>query len=74
MTRLLLQLEDLTCPTCVRKIEDNLLESQGVEKVKLLFNSNKAKVNFNPKVISADQIKAKVEELGYKVQSFKIAS
>ena len=38
------QLETLTCPSCIAKIEGALNKQSGVEEAKVLFNSSKVKV------------------------------
>lgn len=73
MTKLLMQLETLNCPTCIKKIEETLYDQEGVDKVTLLFNSSKAKVNFDEQLVTALEIQKIVEALGYKVHSLKTA-
>lgn len=71
MTKLLMQLETLNCPTCIKKIEETLYDQEGVDRVTLLFNSSKAKVNFDEQLVTALEIQKIVEALGYKVHSLK---
>lgn len=66
-----MQLETLTCPTCMKKIEGTLGKTEGVEKAKVLFNTSKAKVEFDETKVSADQLKQKIEKLGYEVKNVK---
>lgn len=73
MTKLLMQLETLNCPTCIKKIEEALCDQEGVDRVTLLFNSSKAKVNFDEQLVTALEIQKLVEALGYKVHSLKTA-
>lgn len=61
------QLERLTCPTCVAKIEGMLKKTAGVEKVEVLFNASKVKVSFNDEKITGDDIKKRISNLGYDV-------
>lgn len=64
------QLETLTCPSCVAKIEKALASQPGVEDAKVSFNSSKVKVAH---MANADTNKTKqvIEDLGYKVVSEK---
>ncbi|MDI9479569.1 MAG: cation transporter [Bacillota bacterium] len=39
MARKTYQLETLTCPTCVRKIETAVKQMDGVKDVEVLFNA-----------------------------------
>lgn len=68
-----LKLETLTCPTCVKKIEGVLNKTKGVENAKVLFNSSKVKLAFDEAFISAEEIKGKVEKIGYDVLKTKVS-
>ena len=63
------QLETLTCPTCITKIEGVLNKEPGVEKAKVLFNSSKVKVEYDEDKVSADRLAAVIEKVGYPVIS-----
>lgn len=65
------QLERLTCPTCVAKIEGMLKRTNGVENVEVLFNASKVKVAFDEAKITGDEIKKRISNLGYDVLSEK---
>lgn len=67
------QLEVLTCPSCINKIEGVLKKEDGVEDAKVLFNSSKVKVEYNEEKTSADKLAALIEQLGYPVLSQKAA-
>jgi copper ion binding protein len=65
------QLETLSCPTCVKKIETMLKKTDGIKDVEVLFMSSKVKVDFNEDLINASQISEKIEKLGYDVLGVK---
>lgn len=65
------QLETISCPSCIKKIEGMLKTLDGVESSEVLFNSSRVKVNFNESTISSALIKAKIHQLGYNVISEK---
>lgn len=71
MTKAIFQLEPLTCPTCVKKIETALRKQTGVELVKVLFNSSKVKSEYDGTKISIEEQAEIIEKLGYKVLSKK---
>jgi len=71
MKKAIFQMETLTCPTCVKKIESALNSTTGVEKVDVLFNSSKAKVQFDETAVSTDKLKLTIRKLGYVVLSVK---
>ena len=65
MTTITLQLEKLTCPSCMQKIIDNVNELAGIETIKILFDRSKARVVFEDNKISEEEIFYKIEEIGY---------
>ncbi len=67
------QLEPLTCPTCVKKIETTLTKAKGVNSVRVLFNSNKVKTEFDDTVTSVEKLKLTIENLGYTVLTSKVS-
>lgn len=71
MTNAVFQLEALTCPSCIKKIEKALSKTTGVESVNVLFNSSKVKTQSDDAQIEPSQIKETISQLGYQVLSFK---
>lgn len=67
MTTVRFQLEPLTCPTCIKKIEKGLGRMNGVEEANVLFNSSKVKATFDEEQVTSDEIKTTIEKLGYPV-------
>jgi len=65
------QLEPLTCPTCVKKIESTLTKAKGVDSVRVLFNSSKVKTEFDDTQTNAEKLKLTIENLGYSVSASK---
>lgn len=63
------QLETLTCPSCVTRIEGVLNKEPGVEKAKVLFNSSKVKVNYDGEKVSTERLVKVIEEVGFPVLS-----
>ena len=61
------QLEPLTCPSCIKKIETKLSKMDGVDEAKVMFNSSKVKTTFNEELVTADELKDTIEKLGYPV-------
>jgi Copper chaperone len=72
MTKVILQLEALTCPSCLQKIETGLAHQEGILKSKVLFNSSKVKAEIDPDKISAKAVAQIVSKLGYEVESIKV--
>lgn len=69
MNQATIQLETLSCPSCLQKIENAVKGLNGVEKdsVKVMFNASKVKTTFNSEVVSLDNINTAIENLGYPV-------
>ncbi|MFC6254130.1 cation transporter [Secundilactobacillus hailunensis] len=70
--RAVLQLDGLTCPSCMTKIESVLAHQTGVEKVQVLFNASKAKVDFDEDQVTAEELGQVVERLGYEVKKIRV--
>ncbi|MEA5108369.1 MAG: cation transporter [Sphaerochaeta associata] len=74
MKKLTMQLESLTCPSCMQKIENATKALQGVQKesVKVLFNSSKVKLDFDDSAITAETIAQAITTLGYEVKKSQV--
>jgi copper chaperone CopZ len=70
MQKATIQLETLTCPSCVQKIENATRSLDGVEKesVKVLFNSSKVKFDFDGEKLSVEDVEKAITALGYEVK------
>lgn len=67
MTTRTYQLQTLTCPTCVKKIEAAVKQMKGVNDVEVLFNASKVKVNFDENLGDGKEVKKTIERLGFGV-------
>ena len=63
------QLETLTCPSCIDRIEGALNKEAGVEEAKVLFNSSKVKVKYDNEKVSPEQLEQLIEKVGFPVLS-----
>lgn len=68
MSQLTLQLEKLTCPSCMHKIIQTLNKLKGVESTKILFDSSKARIVFTKEEITEIEIMDKIIKLGYQAK------
>ncbi|WP_066304581.1 heavy-metal-associated domain-containing protein [Bacillus sp. FJAT-29814] len=73
MKKAVFQLETLTCPSCIKKIETMLNKTEGVQFAKVLFNTSKVKMEFDEAQINANQLKDKIQNLGYEVLLAKVS-
>ena len=73
MKKVVFGLEPLSCPSCIKKIEGALKKIEGVKEVKVLFNSNKTRVEFDENIVLADTLQKIIVKLGYPVLSQKFS-
>lgn len=71
MKKAIYQLEPLTCPSCIKKIESTLSKTAGIDSVKVLFNSSKVKTEYNESTIESSEIQKTIQKLGYPVLAVK---
>ena len=69
-----IQLETLTCPSCLQKIEGAVSNLQGIDKdsLKVMFNASRVKVDFNDDEISIEGIEKAIQDLGYEVKKSRV--
>ena len=74
MSKATINLETLSCPSCLQKIENAVKGLNGVEKdsVKVLFNSSKVKTEFNESEVAIEDNEKAIEDLGYPVIKSKV--
>lgn len=61
------QLETLTCPSCVTRIEGVLNKEPGVDKAKVLFNSSKVRIEYDEEKVSSDRLAEVIEKVGFPI-------
>lgn len=69
-----IQLETLTCPSCMLKIEGALKGTDGVDKesINVSFNTSKAKLDFDESKLSIEDIEGAIKKVGYEVIKSKV--
>jgi len=74
MQKATLQLETLTCPSCMQKIEGAVKSLDGVDKesLNILFNASKVKLNFDDEKLSIEEIENAITKLGYEVKKSQV--
>ncbi|MCU9595294.1 cation transporter [Caldibacillus thermolactis] len=74
MQKAIIQLETLTCPSCIQKIENAVKSLEGVDKesVNVLFNSSKVKLNFDEEKLSIETVESAITALGYEVKKSQV--
>lgn len=68
MKKILLRSQELTCPSCVAKIEAALKVIHGVAGAKVYFNTGKIEVEYDPQVTQVDDLVKAVKAVGYEAR------
>lgn len=76
MRKAVIQLETLSCPSCLQKIENAVKGLNGVQQdsIKVLFNASKVRLNFDADTVAITNIEKAIEDLGYPVVKSKVRS
>ncbi|HZJ97171.1 MAG TPA: heavy metal-associated domain-containing protein [Oligella sp.] len=64
-------MEPFTCPSCVKKIESTVSKVDGVENVRVMFNSGRVQVQLDESKTTTDAVQDTIVRLGYPVLSVK---
>ncbi len=69
-----IQLETLTCPSCLQKIEATLKSLPGIDhdSAKISFSSSKVKLDFDEAQIAIEDIEGAISKIGYEVLKTKV--
>lgn len=74
MKTVTIQLETLTCPSCIQKIEGAMKKIDGVDRdtVKVMFNASRVKANFEGDKTTLEEIEKTITRMGYTVEKLKV--
>lgn len=74
MQKATIQLETLSCPSCLQKIDNAVKRINGVDQdsVKIMFNASKVKLNFDSVAVAIENIEKAIEDLGYPIIETKV--
>lgn len=74
MSKAVITLEPLSCPSCLKKIESAVKELNGIDQnsVRGVFNLNKVRVDFDEKRLTIEDIEKVIGDLGYPVIKSKV--
>lgn len=65
--KVMFQISDIKCASCVNSIESALRDVNGVQSIAVSVIDGRAAVKFVPKLITAKRIKESIEESGFRV-------
>ncbi|MBN1385479.1 heavy-metal-associated domain-containing protein [Candidatus Woesearchaeota archaeon] len=61
------RIDGMTCQSCVRTIEKRLIKLEGVQRIEVFLDKGTADIKYDQDIISLDEIKSKVLDLGYAI-------
>lgn len=64
----ILRSDELSCPSCVVKIEKSLQALPGVESAKVRFSAGRIEVRHDPEQADTEQLVAAVRRVGYEAR------
>lgn len=73
MKRVVMKLDDLTCPSCLTKIKKNVESQSGTDNIQVLFNAGKVKFTLDDQQNTVDKIQDEIEKIGYQVKKIQIS-
>lgn len=68
MKKVILKLNDLSCPSCMSKIQKAVSQQPGVKDAVVMFNAGKVKAEVDEKLITPEKLGSIVNQLGYQVE------
>ncbi|MGE5614105.1 MAG: heavy-metal-associated domain-containing protein [Bacillota bacterium] len=57
----------ISCSICANRIKDGLGSMEGIESVDVDLKEQAVKVLYNPDIMQPQDIKSKIEEMGYEI-------
>lgn len=72
MKNIEMQLKTVTCPSCIKKIENTLNKEDGVKAAKVYFNLSKVKGEFDSEKTNGENLVNLVEKLGFEVLEYDV--
>ncbi|HZW02645.1 MAG TPA: heavy-metal-associated domain-containing protein [Anaerolineaceae bacterium] len=64
----ILRSKELTCPSCITKIEKALTALEGVENAKVFFNTGRIEVQHDSAQVSGEQLEESIRAIGYEAR------
>lgn len=63
-----LRSKELTCPSCIVKIEKALKNLDGVEEAKVHFNTGRIEVQHDPQRVNGETLEKAIRAIGYEAR------
>ncbi|QQS60838.1 MAG: cadmium-translocating P-type ATPase [Candidatus Moraniibacteriota bacterium] len=71
MTQKNIQVKGMHCASCSAIISKKIKKLSGVEGIEINFVTEKAKIIFDPKKISIDEMNEEIEKIGYRFEEYE---
>ena len=65
------KISGMHCTSCAMDIDFELEDLNGVKEAKTNYAKQEAMVNYDPKMVTSEQIMAVVKELGYEIVKYE---
>lgn len=67
-----LPVEGMTCASCVVRVEKSVTKINGISNVNVNLATEKVTFDYDPAMVNLDEVAAKVEDIGYKLDLSKL--
>ncbi len=64
----ILRSKELTCPSCITKIEKALTKIEGVETAKVFFSTGRIEVEHNAELVQGKDLEKAIQAVGYEAR------
>jgi copper chaperone CopZ len=64
----ILRSKELTCPSCIAKIEKALTKIEGVETAKVFFSTGRIEVEHNADLVQGKDLEKAIQSVGYEAR------
>lgn len=64
----ILRSKELTCPSCVAKIEKALKAVNGVSEAKVHFNTGRIEVQYDAELVKGEDLEKAIRAVGYEAR------
>lgn len=64
----ILRSKELTCPSCIAKIEKALTKVEGVESAKVFFSTGRIEVEHNSDLVQGKDLEKAIQAVGYEAR------
>lgn len=64
----ILRSKELTCPSCIAKIEKALTKVEGVESAKVFFSTGRIEVEHNSDLVQGRDLEKAIQAVGYEAR------